>query len=161
LNRVVRIIAFTAVLIIHFLWVGSELEPNTVWADAAELSESPRLTGYQLYFQEKEYFMGLSYALAIAFTLFAFSRVKVDKNKGIVGLFSGVSISAGLYAFGCFLIGCCGSPMIVVYAGLFGSSFLGFTKPLIFLITFLSIAVGYWIMTRKPKGECCSLLDND
>ena len=156
LNNVVRIIALTAALIIHFFWVSSELEPNTVWADSAELSEIPRLTGYQLYFQEKEYFLGLSYALAIAFTLFAISKVRVDKNKGIMGLFGGVSLSAGLYSFGCFLIGCCGSPMIVVYAGLFGSSFLGFTKPLIFLITFLSIAIGYWLMTRKPKGECCS-----
>jgi hypothetical protein len=160
LNNVVKIIAFAAVLILHFLWVSPELEPNTVWADSAELSETPQSTGYQLYFQEKEYFLGLSYALAIAFTLFAFSRVKVDKNKGIVGIFGGVSLSAGLYAFGCFLIGCCGSPMVIVYAGLFGSSFLGFTKPLIFLITLLSIAVGYWIMRRKAKGECCSVSDN-
>jgi len=83
----------------------------------------------------------------------------VDWSKGLFGLFTGISISAGLYAFGCFLIGCCGSPMIVVYAGLFGSSFLGFTRALVFVMTALSIALGYWIMTRKPKRACCSASD--
>jgi hypothetical protein len=104
-----------------------------------------------------EYFLGLSFAVTIAFTVFALSKMKVNKRKGIWGVLGGTSLSAGLYTFGCFLIGCCGSPMLVVYAGLFGSSFLGFTKPFIFVVTVLSVALGYWRMTRNSKGECCSI----
>jgi hypothetical protein len=47
--------------------------------------------------------------------------------------------------------------MALVYVGLFGSSFLGFTKPIIFVITFLSAALGYWRMRRIPKDKCCAL----
>lgn len=159
MNRVLSVTAFLITLGIHFFWVSSELEPNTVWTDVEELSEQPNLSGYELYFQDEEYFLGLSYALAIAFTIFALSRLKINKSQGVFGVFSGVSLSAALYTFGCFLIGCCGSPMVVVYAGLFGSSFLGFTKPFIFLVTSISIALGYWMMTKKPKGECCSVVD--
>lgn len=144
------------ILIIHFLWVSHDLEPNSIWADSIQLSEQPQLSGYDLYFRDGEYFLGLSFAGAIAFTVFAISRVKTDQKKGFIGVLGGTSLSAGLYTFGCFLVGCCGSPMIVIYAGLFGSSFLGFTKPLIFAVTALSIAFAYWRMTKLPKGECCS-----
>lgn len=151
------VLTFCAVLLVHFFWKSAELQPNSAWVDAAELSEQAGMSGYSLYFQDNEYFLGLSYALALAFSVFALSRVKTGKTRGVIGMFSGVSLSAGLYAFGCFLVGCCGSPMAVVYAGLLGSSFLGFTKPFIFLITTLSVAFGYWMMTKRPKGECCSV----
>lgn len=156
--RLFILLSFFTVFATHFLWVSSELEPNALWIDSGELSAQSRISGYDLYFQDEEYFLGLSYALAIAFTIFALSRLKINKNHGVLGVFSGVSLSAALYTFGCFLIGCCGSPMAIVYAGLFGSSFLGFTKPFIFLVTSLSIALGYWMMTKKPKGECCSVV---
>jgi hypothetical protein len=150
------ILGFVITLIIHFLWVSQDLEPNSVWADSIELSEQPQLSGYELYLKDGEYFLGLSFAIAIAFSVFAISRINTDKKKGVMGVLGGTSLSAGLYAFGCFLVGCCGSPMIVIYAGLFGSSFLGFTKPLVFVVTALSIAFAYWRLTRIAKGECCS-----
>lgn len=154
MSKIAVAISLIAVLIIHFVWVGFRLTPNPVWVDSAELSEQAGGGNYRLYFQDQDYFLGFSYALAVAFSVFALSRIKTDRKKGILGTFGGVSLSAGLYAFGCFLVGCCGSPMIIVYAGLFGSSFLGFTKPLIFLLTTLSLALGYWRMTRKKKGQC-------
>ncbi len=160
MNRALIIVAFVATLGIHFFWVSSELEPKSIWADSIELSTQPQLSGRSLYFNDGEYFLGLSFALAAAFTVFAISRLKLDKKKGILGILGGTSLSAGLYTFGCFLVGCCGSPMLVVYAGLFGSSFLGFTKPLIFGITALSLALAYWRMTKTPKGECCVVSEN-
>ena len=160
MNTALRIIAFIIVLAIHFVWKSADLEPKSSWADSMELAQQSQLSGYELYFRDGEYFLGLSYALAAAFTVFALSRLKIDRKRGALGLLGGVSLSTALYAFGCFLIGCCGSPMAVVYAGLFGSSFLGFTKPVIFIITSLSIVWGYWMMRRKPKGECCSISDN-
>jgi hypothetical protein len=155
-TKFIIIAAFVITLSIHFLLDSASLEPNANWADATELSQQPQLTGYELYFIDGEYFLGLSYALAIAFTVFALSRFKFDRSKGIVGIFSGVTLSAVLYAFGCFLVGCCGSPMVAVYAGLFGSSFLGLTKPIIFIITLFSIGIGYWMLQRKPEGKICT-----
>ena len=148
--------AFLITLSLHFFLDSASLEPNDNWADAAELTQQTKPTGYELYFTEGEYILGLSYAMAIACTILALSRFKFDKSKGILGIFSGVTLSAALYAFGCFLIGCCGSPMAVVYAGLLGSSFLGFTKPFVFIITLLSIGIGYRLMLKKPEGKVCS-----
>lgn len=154
--KIIITATFLITLSIHFFLDSASLEPNANWADVSKLTQHTQLTGYELYFTEGEYFLGLSYAMAAAFTIFALSRFKFDKNKGILGIFSGVTLSAALYAFGCFLIGCCGSPMAVVYAGLLGSSFLGFTKPIVFIITLLSIGIGYRLMLKKPEGKVCS-----
>jgi len=70
------IISFLVVLASHVVWKSSALEPKTVWVDTAQLSNQANLSGYALYVQDKEYFLGLSYALAVAFTVFALSRVK-------------------------------------------------------------------------------------
>ena len=156
MNKIIIAASFVITLSIHLFLDSASLEPNANWADAMELTQQTQLTGYELYFIDGEYFLGLSYALAIAFTVFALSCFKFDRSKGVFGIFSGVTLSAVLYTFGCFLIGCCGSPMAIVYAGLFGSSFLGFTKPIIFIITLLSIGIGYWMLQRKPKGKICT-----
>ena len=70
-----------------------------MWVDSGKISDQPVLTGYQLYFQEKEYFLGLSYAMAIAFTVFTISRLKTNRSRGTLGIFSGIPLSAALYAF--------------------------------------------------------------
>ncbi len=154
--KIIIAASFLITLSIHFFLDSKSLEPNGNWADATALTQQTQLTGYELYFTDWEYFLGLSYAMAVAFTVFVFSRFKFDRNKGILGIFSGVTLSAALYTLGCFLIGCCGSPMAVVYAGLLGSSFLGFTKPIVFIITLISIGIGYRLMLKKPKGKACT-----
>ena len=150
-------ISFLITFIIHFLIVGKDLQPHTTtWADMEELAGTS-VSGYQIYFLDGEYFMGLSYALAIAFTIFALSRIKINRKEGVAGVFGGISFSAILAAFGCFLIGCCGSPMAIVYLSLFGSSFLGIMKPLVFGITLAGVTFGYWKLTRK--GDQCETCD--
>src|SRR5208283_3790556 len=42
----------------------------------------------------------------------------------------GLTLLGALMAGGCFLIGCCGSPMLAVYLSLFGAKALGLGKPL-------------------------------
>lgn len=160
MNKIIIIVSFVIILSIHSFLVSDSLEPNANWADAAELTKQPQLTGYQLYFRDGEYFLGLSYAMAVAFTVFALSRFKFDRSKGFLGIFSGLTLSAVLYTFGCFLIGCCGSPMAVVYAGLFGSSFLGLTKPIVFFVTLLSLGIGVWMIAKSSKKECTTDLCN-
>ena len=105
-----------------------------------------------LYFSNGEYLIGLSYALAVGFSIYALVRFIRNQNKGIAGLLGGMTLTGILYVGGCFLLGCCGSPMLAVYLTLFGSAFLGFTKLLTFVLTLASIVVGYvWLSAR---GGC-------
>jgi len=69
-------------------------------------------------------------------------------------------------AGGCFLIGCCGSPMLAVYLSLFGAKALGLGKPLMALVTLVSVSCGYWFLSRRFTrgsdciGNCCSPADD-
>jgi len=47
--------------------------------------------------------------------------------------------------------------MLIVYLGLWGSKFLGFTKPLILIFTLISVIVGYFWIKKKGKTQdiCC------
>ena len=107
-----------------------------------------------LYFKQQDFLMGFSYALAGAFTIYALVKFLQNRKSGIAGVVGGITLTGILYIAGCFLLGCCGSPLLVVYLGLFGSSFLGFTKPLVATITTLSVVIGYlWI--EKKRKSCC------
>jgi len=112
-----------------------------------------------MYFQDGEYFFGLSYALAIAFTLFALSRMQIDRKKGVAGIFGGITFSALLATFGCFIIGCCGSPMAIVYISMFGSSYLKVAKPIILIVTLLSVIYGSKKLTKNKDNSCKSCAD--
>jgi hypothetical protein len=57
-------------------------------------------------------------------------------------------VSGFLAVAGCYLLGCCGSPMLAVYVSVFGAHFLPLTKPLVAVITVLSIVVAWWWMNR-------------
>ena len=63
----------------------------------------------------------------------------------------GLTLSGVLWGGVCFFTGCCGSPMLPIYLGLLGPKFLSVTKPLTFVITVVSIIVGYaWMVKRAP-----------
>lgn len=112
---------------------------------------------FELYVKRAEYLIGASYALAIAFSIYALVRFLESRKTGIAGFVGGITLTGVLYVAGCFLLGCCGSPMLAVYLTLFGSSFLGFTKPLTFGLTLASIMVGYIWLERKSvsQTDCC------
>ncbi|MCM8796991.1 MAG: DUF4346 domain-containing protein [Candidatus Omnitrophica bacterium] len=109
------------------------------------------------HFRRQDYLLGISYALAGAFTIYAFLEFLKWQRKDIRGVLGGITLSGVVYLLGCFLIGCCGSPMLVVYLGLFGPSFLGFTKPLILIFTVFSVMVGYFWIKKKSRIQdvCC------
>lgn len=153
-QKIISTIGFALTLIIHFLWVSKDLAPKLQWADVKSVSENT-ISGYEMYFQDGEYYFGLSYALAIAFTHFAFSRIKIDRKKGATGFLGGITFSALLATFGCFIIGCCGSPMAIVYINMFGSSYLNVAKPLMFIITLLSVVYAYRKMTKNKSCKTC------
>lgn len=106
------------------------------------------------YFGQQEYFLGFSYALSAAFTVYALLKFAADRKRAAAGVAGGLALTGGLYAAGCFLLGCCGSPLLAVYLGFLGASYLSFAKPLVAAITLLSVIGGYlWL--EKKGGKCC------
>ena len=82
------------------------------------------------YFERQDFLLGLSYAITAAFTVYAIVNFLEKRKSGIAGTIGGFTLAGILYFTGCFLTGCCGSPMLTVYLSLFGSSILGIAKPL-------------------------------
>lgn len=110
---------------------------------------------WSTYFK-KEFLLGISYALAVTFSVYAYMKFKAGHRKGIAGMLGGATLTGVLYFAGCFLLGCCGSPMMAVYSALFGTSIAGFSEPIVLFLTSLSIAFGIFWLERKSRKNCCS-----
>ncbi len=135
-------LAFALVVLLHGAY--------SFW-DAARwvsLDNAPLLSRY---LEQQDYFMGLSYGLAAAFTVYSFMRFSTGQQGGLTGAIGGITMTGILYFGGCFLLGCCGSPMLAVYLGLFGSSYAGFTKPIVLAVTVASIGLS-WLWMRRKTG---------
>lgn len=64
----------------------------------------------------------------------------------------GATFSGLLAVSACFLVGCCGSPMLVVWINIFGAAFNPFAKPFIALLTTATIAAA-WVWMSRRRGE--------
>jgi hypothetical protein len=142
---------FVIVLAIHYVWTGlfPERDPaqdRWVSAPAAEIS------WFRRYVETQSYWMGYSYSVALTFAVVALRRYQENRLCGARNLaIGGVTLSGFLAVAGCFLLGCCGSPMLAVYLSLFGASFLPFAKPLVAGITSITILAGwFWLNRRSP-----------
>ncbi|MEM2145425.1 MAG: DUF4346 domain-containing protein [Candidatus Jordarchaeaceae archaeon] len=150
-------VGFVSVFLLHTFYVISKISRiSAKWVAIGDTNP------FSLYLRQQDYFIGLSYATAFAFTIYAFLKFieghnkKLGRNKmGLISAIGGIGFANILYFGLCFILGCCGSPMLVVYLSLFGASFLGFTKPLVLLITIVSVAVGVIWMNKEKKTVCC------
>lgn len=147
LTRVVLPLAvFLGVMAIHYFWIGYSPfeEAQTQWVEI-----DTDLGLWQRYISAQEYYLGFSYALSFAFTAIAFRSYReksfCNTSKFAIG---GLSFSGGLAVAGCFLVGCCGSPMLIVYTSLFGMKYASFAKPFIAGLTTL-IIICSWLWMRK------------
>ncbi len=136
--------AFLAVFLLHGAYI--------IW-NAAKWASIGNDSLLSRYLSNQDYFMGLSYGLAASFTVYSFMRFTGRQRGGLGGAIGGLTITGILYFGGCFLLGCCGSPMLAVYLSLFGSSYAGFTKPLVLIITMLSIGLSWLWMKRKMRSN--------
>lgn len=109
---------------------------------------------FQEYIKGQEYFLGLSYALSFAFIVFAFLKFKENRNYAWKAALSG-GIFTGILWFLCFLFGCCGSPMLIVYLNLLGISGLKVPKLVLLLMTIIFVALGYIWLIKKSAKYCC------
>lgn len=110
---------------------------------------------FQKYIKEQEYFLGISYALSFAFMSLSFLKFKENRRAALKAAFSS-GLLAILLWFLCFLFGCCGSPMLVVYLNLIGLSKLKIPKLILLILTVVFIGIGYlWLIKKTPKS-CCN-----
>ena len=143
-----------SVLFIHFAYsVWQIIETAGKWKQVNEVNP------YWQYFERQEFFLGLSFALTAAFTAYAITNFFEKRKLGIAGTVGGLTLAGVLYFAGCFLTGCCGSPMLAVYLSLFGSSMLGFAKPLTAGLTAISVVVGFVWISKNNKTKVCSVND--
>jgi hypothetical protein len=99
--------------------------------------------------------LGISYGAATALALYGISRTALNRRAGVAGAVGGLSLGGLLAVAGCFLVGCCGSPMLAVWASLFGTRALGGGKFVTAGLTLASVAGGWWWLNRCCRRNCC------
>lgn len=159
-RRITAGTAFLLTLLIHFTWVNTFPESDPAQAAWLTVPATESIGWLESYIAGEHYWMGYAYALSIGFAVYALllfvgTRMQTTGRLAI----GSIGLSGFLAVFGCFLVGCCGSPMLGVYLSLFGASFLPFAKPLVALITTILIA-GSWLWLRRkarcrPGSKCC------
>jgi len=110
---------------------------------------------FQRYAKEQEYFLGISYALSFAFMAFAFLKFKENRKRALKAAIGGGLLAVILW-FLCFLFGCCGSPMLIVYLNLIGLSSLKVSKLALLVMTIIFIGIGYIWLIKKSSKACCN-----
>lgn len=78
------------------------------------------------YFAAQDYFLGFSYALGAAFSTWAGGQFFRQRLAALAaGAVGSIGLVGVIMAGRCFLLGCCGSPMLGVYLALFEAKALG------------------------------------
>jgi hypothetical protein len=149
---VAAVIVFAAVFGLHFGLVS--WQHSHVAAQWVRISNAPDPSAWARYLERGDAWFGYSYALATAFTAFALA-LTIRRRRAASGVVGGMTLVSVLYGAGCFLIGCCGSPMLAVYLSLFGASVLGFLKPLVAIITTFSVVVSAIVIVRRARASSC------
>ena len=155
-QRSLPYLLFVVVFLGHALYLRHQTAmPVEGWADVGVGQGA--LLGFDHYIQAQDYYMGFAYALGVAFAVWALMKYLVVREAAIAaGAAGSVTLVGVLMGAGCFLIGCCGSPMLGIYAGLFGAQALGIGKPLMALITLLSVGFGYWYLSQRMSKVGCT-----
>ena len=150
---IVPVGVFAVVMAIHFLWRGLFPERDGAQDQWVAVPAADSRSWMGQYVETGGYWLGYSYSLSLAFAAAALDRHRrqrrcCDRRLAI----GGVSFGGLLAAAGCFLIGCCGSPMLPVYLSLFGAAFLPLVKPLVAGLTTLMIAAAcLWLVLRERR----------
>jgi len=140
---------FLAALGVHFVWQGlfPELDPaQSRWAELPAGENSWLKT----YLDGGSYWLGYSYGVALAFAAVGLRRYREQRLAAGRNLaLGGISISGVLALLGCYLLGCCGSPMLAVYLSIFGAAFLPWAKPLVAALTTVSLLAAWFFTLRR------------
>jgi hypothetical protein len=144
---------FGGVVLVHYVWSGLFPEVDPAQARWATLPGVGTSSWLHRYLETQSYWLGYSYALALAFAAAALRRYREKRYCSANTLVLGsVTLTGFLALAGCFLVGCCGSPMLLIYLSLFGAWFLPLAKPLVAIITTFSIIGAWWWMKRRQSS---------
>lgn len=150
LKKTVACLALFLIIVgLHAAWISTR--PACSGGGCGSCDAEPAAVGFSGYLEGQDYFLGLSYGLSGAFALFALMGFFAGRRAAVAGATGGLTLAGALSAGGCFLTGCCGSPMLAIYAGFLGGTVLRFVKPLAFGVTLLSVALGFWWLSRRSK----------
>lgn len=154
-TRLLPLAVFAAVFVGHALYARhAAVAPTDGFAEVGIVDMGR--WGLGPYLAAGDYYTGFSYALGLAFASWAVIQfVRSRRAAMAVGAAGSVTLVGVLMAAGCFLIGCCGSPMLAVYVGIFGAKALGAGKPIMALVTLASTGCGYWCLSQRfAQGGC-------
>lgn len=153
------LVAFVTVVVFHFFWLGFFPEQSPAQSQWAALPSEGMADWLPTYIEAQNYWLGYSYGLSVAFAVAALRRY-LRNRQSAAGKFAvgGLTFSGFLALAGCYLIGCCGSPMLVFWLNIFGARFLPFAKPMMAAITTITIAGAWWWMATK--GPHTSMTNN-
>ena len=156
---------FLGALALHFLWRG--LFPERAagqdrWVSVEDPGAGSWLRTYR---ETGALWLGYSYGVSLGFAAAALRAYREERACGARTLaVGGVTFSGFVAVAGCWLLGCCGSPMLGVYLGLFGASFLPWAGPLVAAFSTASVLGAWWWMRRRrpspgtsgpPDAACC------
>lgn len=155
------LLGFTFGLTAHFCFITWRiLAARSAWAGAPALSFANL---FERYYSDSEYIIGISVACSFAFATFVLRRTVLQTQLKLAAAAGAGGFSTFMAVFGCFLVGCCGSPMLAVYASIFGATFAPLAKWLALAVALTSIAFGSWWISRKEKkclGDCTCVTDS-
>ena len=139
---------------IHFLWLGLFPERDPVQDRWVAVPEAADISWTRRYVETGSFWLGFSYALSLGFAAVALRRYREHRSRRTKNLaIGGATFSGVLVVAGCYLLGCCGSPMLIVYLNLFGAGFLPLAKPLVAGLTTVMVLVGwYWMNRANPSA---------
>lgn len=156
---------FLSVVAVHCAWVSFSPQEHPAGQESTPTAESccgacpstldcgaPTVSPFPLqqYLATQDYWLGLSYGMSLAFAVVTFRRYRDERRCADRNLALGGATFSGLLAVaGCYLLGCCGSPMLAVYLSLFGAAFLSVVKPLVAALTGVSLLATWWWTTRR------------
>lgn len=143
-KTIVILIVFITVFILHLLYFKFKLPKETCGGPF----------WFQEYIKGQEYFLGISYALSFTFIAVAFFKFKENRKNSLKVAMGGGLLAIILWFF-CFLFGCCGSPMLILYLNLVGISSLKIPKFALLLTTIIFISIGYIWLIKKTSDICC------
>lgn len=143
---------FAAVIALHIVYRGVFPEHDPAQDRWATPLAADGPSWVESYIQTGSYWNGISYAIPLAFAASMFRRYRARRRSADAKLaVGGLTISGVMSVVGCFLAGCCGSPMLGVYLGFFGAAFLPFAKPLSAILSAVSVTLAWLWMRRRER----------
>lgn len=152
-------LVFLLTMAAHYAWfvkTGSAPSQSDGACCGSACESSP---GVAEYIKTQTYLLGYSVALSLSYASIAIRKFVEQRTNAAKGAaLGGVGASAILGFAGCYLTGCCGSPMLGVYIGLLGPTILPFAKPLVAVITTISILLSArsLLKSKSASNDCCS-----